>query len=399
FGWLRCQSIASMKSPSLFPFPLINHNVEGLRARHHHRSRIVYQLVVVALMVGAFSTPFIEVDVSKRSRGIIRPITANNQVIVGVSGLVVTTNLREHQAVCAGDTLLVISNEELAVLQSSKRDQLQQNQALIQDILAINATAGYPQLRTATYQKDYARYRQELDQRELEIKYAERASQRNEALLTAGAISTAEAEQSRFDLSMARASLTNLVHQNQQRWSQELDRYQRENLRLRSEWEQLRKQERQYLVIAPIDGTINQLSGVQEGNFISTGQTIATIAPDDALRVEVYVDPASIGLIRKGMPVQLQIDAYHPNRWGMAQGRVTDISPDVIEQQQSLAFVVQCSLDTDVLYLKNGFPGRFKPGMSLTAHFTLARRSLFDLLHDKVDHWLDPQNAPIAVAQ
>ena len=35
--------------------------------------------------------------------------------------------------------------------------------------------------------------------------------------------------------------------------------------------------------------------------------------------------------------------------------------------------------------------GKLKKGMTLQAYFNVARRSLYQLLYDKIDNWLNPQ--------
>ena len=51
-----------------------------------------------------------------------------------------------------------------------------------------------------------------------------------------------------------------------------------------------------------------------------------------------------------------------------------------------------CSLDQNFLQLKSGFTGQLKKGMFVSARFELTERSLFDLLYDKIDDWLNPSN-------
>ena len=50
-------------------------------------------------------------------------------------------------------------------------------------------------------------------------------------------------------------------------------------------------------------------------------------------------------------------------------------------------------LDSQQLHLKNGFKGNLKKGMTLQARFVVARRSLWELLFDKVDDWVNPIRA------
>ncbi|MEL6140889.1 MAG: HlyD family efflux transporter periplasmic adaptor subunit [Bacteroidota bacterium] len=405
------KSQKNTSQPKLFPFALINNNVEGLNARHHNRSGIIYTVVVIALILTAASLPFITVDVSSRSRGMIRPATDNNSITAAAGGLIVESKLIENARVCQGDTLLVLSSEEMNARAKAISQQLMDNQQYtsdaqvllnsLEDFKVANSTlnsqaTNYPSLSTELYQKEYARYRQEIDQALLKLTHAKRQLERQTQLLAAGSISKMEQEQSHFDEEMARAALDNIQSQRKQLWAQELSRYRREKTDLQGELAQIQQRARQYVVTAPITGVINQVTGVQPGNFVSPGQAIATIAPDDNLQVEVFVSPSDIGLIQKGMQAQFQIDAYHHNRWGMATGSVEEIATDIIEMGQQPIFLVKCKLDQRQLHLKNGYAGRFKPGMSLTAHFTLTKRSLYELLHDKVDDWLNPAASPIA---
>lgn len=43
------------------------------------------------------------------------------------------------------------------------------------------------------------------------------------------------------------------------------------------------------------------------------------------------------------------------------------------------------------MQLKSGYATQVSKGMTLTAKFKIANRSLYDLLFDKVDDWLNPK--------
>ena len=47
-------------------------------------------------------------------------------------------------------------------------------------------------------------------------------------------------------------------------------------------------------------------------------------------------------------------------------------------------------MDRDYLQLKNGRTDKLKKGMTVNAHFMITRRSLFDLLYQKMDDWVNP---------
>jgi HlyD family secretion protein len=54
-------------------------------------------------------------------------------------------------------------------------------------------------------------------------------------------------------------------------------------------------------------------------------------------------------------------------------------------------FRVRCQLNTPCLQLKNGYQGCIQKGMSLTGRFQLTRRSLWQLMFDKIDDWMNPK--------
>jgi HlyD family secretion protein len=97
-----------------------------------------------------------------------------------------------------------------------------------------------------------------------------------------------------------------------------------------------------------------------------------------------------IGYLKAGMPVNFQIDAYNYNQWGLAKGEVTEIFNDVVMVKDEPIFRVRCKLLTQQMELKSGFAGSIKKGMTLTARFQVTERTLWQLLYDKMDNWLNP---------
>jgi membrane fusion protein, peptide pheromone/bacteriocin exporter len=61
-------------------------------------------------------------------------------------------------------------------------------------------------------------------------------------------------------------------------------------------------------------------------------------------------------------------------------------------------FNVRCTLNQSHLQLQNGVKGEIRKGMTFQARFIVARRSLFQLLYDKADDWLNPSWGETEVA-
>jgi HlyD family secretion protein len=168
---------------------------------------------------------------------------------------------------------------------------------------------------------------------------------------------------------------------------------------LATERQQLSDEKGQYIIYAPISGTVHNMAGIYEGSFAYPNQVLAEISPDTGLVAECYIPPKDIGLIRKNMQVNFQVSAFDYNQWGILTGKVVDISNDITVVNDQPVFTVRASLDQTYMELKNGYRGNLKKGMTLQAHFTVARRSLFQLLYDNVDDWLNPQwsNEQVAI--
>lgn len=105
------------------------------------------------------------------------------------------------------------------------------------------------------------------------------------------------------------------------------------------------------------------------------------------LMVECYVSPAVIGLIKPGDPVKFQVDAFHPNQWGLATGKVLRTSSDVAIVKNLPRYKVICSLHETSLFLPNHMQGSLRKGMTLTAMLPISKRTVFQLLFNQIEAW------------
>lgn len=387
----------------LFPFPLVEGNVEGLRARHSRSGSAIYLTVVLSLLVAAAALPLVTVEVSSRARGILRPTTRLTPVTIPTEGRVTLARLTENRPVCAGDTLLRISTAELTNERRHLTTQLEERHRLLADLERLlgarprvpgkSDNGDYPRLTTAVYQRDYREYRRQRDALALRTTHATRELERQQSLLATGSVAAMEVDRLSHERELLLSESRQLTDRRRQGWTQERQRIRREAADLRRQLDRLGQRENDYVVTAPVDGHLTQTAALAEGSHARGGTTLARISPDDGLRVEAFVDPADIGLLRVGQSVNLQLDAFHHHQWGMASATLTEIATDVTQTDDgAAAFRIVCELHDPELSLKNGYVGRLRKGMTLTAHFQLTERTLFQLLRDDVDDWLNPKS-------
>jgi membrane fusion protein, peptide pheromone/bacteriocin exporter len=160
---------------------------------------------------------------------------------------------------------------------------------------------------------------------------------------------------------------------------------------LQAELESCLEQLRNRIVLAPVSGEVIRSSEIQEGAIIGSNQQIAEISPSGEMVATCFIRPDKIGLINSGQKVRIQVDAFNYSEWGLLDASIIDISDDIIvESGENAYFRIKCKPEKTFLSLKNGVNAEIRKGMSLNARIIVNRRSLFNLLFDKVDKWVNP---------
>lgn len=382
----------------IYPYDHVEDSIERHVSRHSRRSQAVYVAVALALVAGLAALPLVRVGVSVQSAGIVRPQTEKHEVITGASGFAADLRVRENQPVRRGDVVLVLRaapvDERLALV-AGRVEEVRGNAA---DLELLTRSAGEAAIApgrftTARYRQEYLQLQQEVREIAMREQKALSDLERTRALQQRGLAAVTEVEDRQFHLAQARADRALVVERGQSGWQAGLTAARRDLKELLSQQEQLREERTLYTVTAPVDGTVEEVAALSPGSFVQQGQKLAVISPTSDLTAEVYVTPRDIGLLRPGTPARLQIDAFNYNDWGFVTGRVHEISDDFVLMDQQPMFRVRVALDQRELRLQNGFRGRLKKGMTLRARFMVTERTLFQLLRDDVNDWLNPVQA------
>jgi multidrug resistance efflux pump len=361
-------------------------------------SWIIYTVILTATIIALILLPFIPIEISINSQGVIQSSIERTELFASVSGRIVEVRIKDNQSLAAGDTVLLIDSTlplQQSKLLGRRSEQLRHlledvarlvNLVRSQDTSSIGAV-----FITEQYRASWLQFRQEFEECLLNRDQAERDHLRYNTLYENGAITLSESEKFRFELDKAISDQTLLINRWRSQWEMEAGGYRKELSELLSRKAEIEEQNKLFTLVTPVAGSVQSLVGIQKGSYVFANQKIAEISPNTQLIAICYVKPSDIGLIRKGQLVNFQVDAFNYNQWGLISGKVIDISDDIIFSEQGVAvFKVSCVLESDHLKLKNGYKGYFKKGMSFTARFMVAERTLFDLLYDKLDHWLNP---------
>lgn len=375
---------------TIFPKEIIKHTTEVHFSKFNSSIKIIYLLVIVLLLLSVLVLPIVTVSITQQARGTIRSLSENNNVITAVYGQIAENRMHENLQVIKGDTLLILNVQKLDNELKSLGSRLDLNNEYRKD-LEILLDSSSKSLQTFLYQNELEEYKQKLVELDADIKQKKRDFELNKSLYEKEVVAKVDFENIQYALLQARQNKDLYVKQKNLEWQTSLRELVRENMDLESSVIQNNKEKQNYVIMAPISGFITHFTGIQSGNFLALGQTICQISPASGLIVECYLSPSDIGYIRKDMNVNFQMDAFNYNQWGLGSGKVVEISPDIFQLENSTFFKVRCSLDQKYLSLRNGYHGNLKKGMSLTARFKVTERTLFQLLYDKVDDWLNPR--------
>ena len=95
----------------------------------------VYNFIVILIVISIISLQFINLPISSSSRGVIRSQTENTKIVSVVGGRVITNHLqRNNQQIKQGDTLLVVTSEQLDTQKSLQSNQSSDYFAQLQDL-------------------------------------------------------------------------------------------------------------------------------------------------------------------------------------------------------------------------------------------------------------------------
>ncbi len=343
----------------------------------------------------AVALPYVSLDIYSSSKGILKSEKERNQIISLYSGKIEAITIKENDYVSQGDTLLVVNNSVGKEKQQLLLNQLEEIRLFVHDLTYLSNSKRIHQdsIHSFLYQKEYLQYLQKL--RELRTHYTKtkRDFIRQEKLYNKEVIAKVEYQESKYNYDLAVGNLSHFKKQQRNQWQTSLTQQQNKLEELESSLIQMQEEQKNYVITASIDGTIQNLKGIEVGNFITSGNLISEISPDTDLIAECYIKPSDIGLLKENTSVKFQIDAFNYNQWGMATGKIVSINKDISIINNTPLFKVICSLNQNELYLKNGFKGTLKKGMTFNARFFITNRTAFELLYDKVDDWFNPSKS------
>lgn len=375
----------------LLPSPLITNSIDAYIDKHPTKSQKIYWVVLFALTAAIISLPLVYVDVSVQDAGTIRPAVEKTEIKASITEFVDSVYTKEGLKISKGDTILTFRSSNANYKINYHKERLRDLQEHINDLKEL-AKGKRPDIFSSdTRRKEYSYFIKQLEEYKTTLQKSTKDYQRNKALYEKKVIAAEEYEKYQYEYNKINNELASLKDNQISKWQTDLNSYTNSYNEIFSSLNQEIKDKELYVITSPVSGTLDYFRGIYKGSNIQTGNSVAIISPDSTLCCEIYVTPRNIGYIHIGMSVSIQVESFNYNEWGTIEGLVTEISSDFLTDNNNNAFYqVKCQLEKDHLIRKNGVQGKLKKGMTVISHFKITRRSLFDLLYQKMDDWANP---------
>lgn len=376
----------------IFPKEIIENTSNFFHHRREVRSRFIFGIILVMLICGLGALPYLKTDIYVTGRGIIKPDLERKEIVSPSTGFIITNKLKNNLLVRQGDTLLVFDGGRIHdQMEKIKREKVL-SETNIEDLnyLLFAEEIDRVQIELPINRTNFLKFEQALRKLDTRLTQSKKTLDRQSKLFEVDVISSAEFEKASFEYELLVNEKEQLILDQNFGWESQIKNERLNLLETENTLQNLKRDLDKQVFVAPISGTLFNVKGVETGSYVNAGMVLAEVSPETTIIIETFISPGDIGLIRRNSHVNYQIDAYNFNRWGLASGVIIEISNDLEWVDNQAVFKVRSTLDQRSLFLKNGFEGKLKKGLTLRARYLIAERSLFDLLYDKLDDWLNP---------
>jgi len=383
-----------MKILSLPPDSLV---LESYTGSITVRSRIIYWMVTGFILLIIALLPLIRTDISVSAPGFFQSDIEKQKIIIPYSGRIIAANVRNGSRVEKGDTLFIIDSESFRVRRDALEIQIKENDQAINDLELLCSAdptgniENEEEVFTGRYRAELSALRKAIDIQEEAVARITSEYHRARVLYESEIIPPSEFENKESEFRTGQESLRQIVLDYLNRWESDLLQRRLNGSSLKGELSRYNEEIANRVILAPVSGEVIQSNDIQKGMIVGMNQEVAEISPDGQLVALCLVSPSDIGLINDSLKVKIQVDALNYTEWGLLDARISEIPEDMVIENASLAyFRVRCIPEKTYLTLKNGARADLKKGMSFNARIIITQRTLFNLLFDKLDKWLNP---------
>lgn len=367
----------------------------SVRSRRFPLSFISLMALMLAVFLGWAA--WFEIDQTVRAQGTV-VTTARTQIIQAADGGVLAEILvQEGQEVKAGQLLAVLERDRSKAAFEESRSKVAALQAGL--IRARAESLGvrpvfpvelreYPDFVRAQ-ERLYAQKRDTLRDAtgalDDALKLARQELEMNQTLLASGDVSRVEVMRAMRQVRELEARIGELRNKYVQEAHAEVARLEDELSSQRHKLQERRSILEHTDLMAPVAGVVKYLRVNTVGGVLRAGDELMQISPTESeMIVEARINPADIGQLGIGLPVQVKLDAFDYSVYGMLTGRLAYLSSDTLVEQgpngQTMSYY-RARIQLDARQTNPMLSGKqLKPGMTSTIDIKTRSRSVLRYL-------------------
>ena len=132
-------------------------------------------------------------------------------------------------------------------------------------------------------------------------------------------------------------------------------------------------------VVAPIDGTIQQLAVNTIGGVVTPAQILMLLVPTNhPIEIDAMLENKDIGFVSQDQHAEVKIETFPYTRYGTIQGSVSHISHDAVhDEKHGLTYLARVQLErSSILVDEKIVP--LSPGMVVSVEIKTGRRRVID---------------------
>ena len=143
--------------------------------------------------------------------------------------------------------------------------------------------------------------------------------------------------------------------------------------------------ERRLVLLAPVDGTVQQLAVHTVGGVVTPAQPLMVIAPSDyQAEIEAVLENKDVGFVKVDQRAEVKIETFPFTRYGTIPGTVSFVSKDALpDEKRGLVFQARVKLDRTAMRVDER-EVILTPGMAVTAEIAVGRRRVIEFFLDPI---------------
>jgi len=132
-------------------------------------------------------------------------------------------------------------------------------------------------------------------------------------------------------------------------------------------------------LLAPVDGTVQQLTVHTVGGVVPAAQPLMQIVPQEqAVEVEATLENRDVGFVEEGQTAAVKVDAFEYTKYGTVGGRVTHVSRDAVpDEKRGLLYTTKITLDRSTLPV-DGRLVTLSPGLAVNVEIKTGTRRVIE---------------------